>query len=106
MRIHEISDTKPSELGTYLPNILNSEPGERILFMLITDDYSGELLFAFENGKASRIPLIAYETKQNRKKLIRACYEGSPIVSILYLTEPVTLPLFRLYVKRSSFQAL
>lgn len=94
MRIHEISDTKPSELGTYLPNILNSEPGERILFMLITDDYSGELLFAFENGKASRIPLIAYETKQNRKKLIHACYEGSPIVSILYLTEPVDLAAF------------
>lgn len=87
MRIHELADTKPSELGTYLPNILSTEPGERILFMLITEDYVGEILFAYENGKMSRIPLAAYETKQNRKKLIHACYEGSPIVAILYLTE-------------------
>ncbi len=88
MRIHELSDTKPSELGTYLPNILNTEPGERILFMLITEDYAGEMLFAYENGKMSRIPLSAYETKQNRKKLIHACFEGSPIIAIHYLTDP------------------
>jgi len=87
MRIHELPDTKPSELGTYLPNILNSEAGERILFMLITEDYAGEMLFSYENGKMSRIPLSAYETKQNRKKLIHACFEGSPIISIHYLTE-------------------
>ncbi|NLW88577.1 MAG: topoisomerase IV [Clostridiaceae bacterium] len=88
MRIHEIADTKPSELGIYLPNILSSETNERILYMLITEEYEGEMLFAYENGKMSRIPLCSYETKQNRKKLIHACYEGSPIVSIHYQKEP------------------
>ncbi|MBN1891279.1 MAG: topoisomerase IV [Clostridiales bacterium] len=88
MRIYDIEDNKPSELGTYLQNVLHSESDERILYMHITDDYEGEMLFSFENGKMSRIPLKSYETKQNRKKLIHACYEGSPIVSVHYLTEP------------------
>lgn len=85
MRAHDLSDTKPSELGSYLPNVLLTEEGEKILYMLITEDYSGEMLFAYENGKMSRIPLASYVTKQNRKKLIHACSDLSPIVSIHYL---------------------
>lgn len=85
MRIHELSDTKPSELGSYLPNVLNMDDGERILFMHITDTYEGNIMFAFENGKISRIDLKSYETKTNRKKLVHACSDSSPLVSILYL---------------------
>lgn len=85
MHIYELSDTKPSELGSYLPNVLNMDDGEKIMFMHITDTYEGNIMFAFENGKISRINLKSYETKTNRKKLVNACSDSSPIVSILYL---------------------
>ena len=85
MRAYELSDTKPSELGGYLPNILSMEDGEKILFMHITENYEGDVLFAFENGKISRIALKSYETKTNRKKLLHACCEQSPIASIHFL---------------------
>jgi DNA gyrase subunit A len=84
-RIYDLSDTKPSELGGYLPNVLSMEDGEKILFMHITDTYDGNIMFAYENGKISRVDLKAYETKTNRKKLVHACCEVSPLVSILYL---------------------
>jgi len=86
MRAFELADTKPSELGGYLANILQMEDGEKILFMHNTEDYSGDILFSFENGKMSKVILKAYETKTNRKKLLHACCEASPITAIHYLT--------------------
>jgi len=85
MRVHELADTRPSELGGYLPNVLSMEDNEKILFMHITEDYEGNIMFAFENGKFSRIDLKSYETKTNRKKLVHSCSDVSPIVAILYL---------------------
>ncbi|HHT78055.1 MAG TPA: topoisomerase IV [Clostridiaceae bacterium] len=87
LRIFELADTKPSELGGYLPNILDMEEGERIIYMVVTDDYVGEILFGYENGKVSKIPLKAYETKQNRKKLLHACYEGSLVIAVHHIFE-------------------
>ena len=93
-KAHEIADTKPSELGGYLPNVLNLDEGERILFMHVTEDYEGELIFAYENGKLSRIPLKAYETKTNRKKLVNAYAAVSPIASILFIDKATDLAAF------------
>jgi DNA gyrase subunit A len=87
MKIHELSDSKVSSLGDYLPNILGLEADERIIHMVATDDYNGFMLFAYENGKLSKIPLKSYATKLNRKKLANAYNAESNLVSLYYITE-------------------
>lgn len=105
MRAYELADTKPSELGGYLPNVLSMEDGEKILFMHITEDYQGEIMFAYENGKISRVVLKSYETKTNRKKLIHACAETSPISSILFLDHEEDFAAFSSLGKAISFSS-
>jgi len=85
MKTYEIRDHKPSELGDFLTNLLSLEDGETIIYMLVTTDYIGNLLIAFENGKIAKIPVISYETKTNRKKLINAYSDKSPVVDIRFL---------------------
>ncbi|MBR3269404.1 MAG: topoisomerase IV [Oscillospiraceae bacterium] len=80
-------DTKASVLGDYVPVKLGFDEGERVRFMIATEDYSGFVLFCFENGKIAKVPLSAYATKTNRKKLANAYSEKSPVVQILYLEE-------------------
>ena len=104
-RIYELADTKPSELGSYLPNVLSMEDGEKILFMHITETYEGNIMFAFQNGKASRIDLKAYETKTNRKKLVHACSDASPVVSILYLEKDEDFAAFSSLRKAIAFSS-
>ena len=65
----QFADTKASALGDYLPAVLGFDDGEKPLYMVNTVDYSGYMIFIFENGKAAKVPLNAYETKTNRKKL-------------------------------------
>ena len=69
LRIYEINDCKASSLGEYLTNLLQLEPDEKIIHMAATDNYSGYMLFSFENGKSAKIELESYATKTNRKKL-------------------------------------
>lgn len=85
--VYEFSDTKPGDLGHYLNSELGMEDGERPMFMISTTDYKGILFIAFENGKAARFPISAYETKQNRKKLINAYFDGSKAVGFILLDE-------------------
>lgn len=80
-------DTKASVLGEYVPAKLSMDEGENIIATIVTKDYSGYLLFCFENGKAAKIPLSAYMTKQNRKKLINAFSDKEKVVQILHFTE-------------------
>ncbi|MGI6334121.1 MAG: DNA gyrase subunit A [Saccharofermentanales bacterium] len=87
LKSYEIKDHKPSEFGEYTPNLLELEEGERILFIHLTEDYSGWLLFGFANGKVARIPLEAYQTKTNRKKLVNAFSVVSPLVNMYHLEE-------------------
>ena len=94
MKVYDISNCKASEFGEYLPNILEMEPNEKIIYMVVTEKYEGNMLFAFENGKMSKIPLSAYETKTNRKKLTNAYGDKSPITSIRFLTEDIELVAF------------
>jgi len=87
LRMHEIADCKASELGHYMPNIAEMEPDEKIVFALPTLDYSGDLLFVFENGKGARVSLKCYETKTNRKKLVNAYYGKSKLVGVKFLPQ-------------------
>lgn len=87
LRIFEIEDCKPSELGIYLPNLLEMQEGEVILNVTASDDYSGNMLFTFENGKVAKIDMSAYQTKTNRKKLTNAYSGVSKPVDIRFLGE-------------------
>ncbi|HEY8350542.1 MAG TPA: DNA topoisomerase (ATP-hydrolyzing) subunit A [Clostridia bacterium] len=91
MRIYDIPDCKASSLGEYLTNMLQLEEDERIIYMTATDNYSGWLLFSFENGKCAKITLESYATKTNRKKLANAYSDLSPLVGIRYLAEDTDL---------------
>ena len=86
LKCFEVKDHKPSDLGEYTPNLLSLEEGERIVFMHLTEDYSGQLLFGFASGKFAKVPLNAYETKTNRKKLVNAYSVVSPLAAIFHLT--------------------
>ncbi|MEA5152129.1 MAG: DNA topoisomerase (ATP-hydrolyzing) subunit A [Oscillospiraceae bacterium] len=84
--VYDFEDVKASALGVYLPTKLQMDDGESVIAMLDPGDYRANLLFIFENGKAARIELSAYETKTNRKKLINAYSDKSPLKAALLLT--------------------
>lgn len=86
-RACDFSDTKASVLGEYIPAKLQMEEGEQAVDMVVTKDYKGILLFAFENGKVAKLGLELYETKTNRKRLTSAYSDKSPLAGILYLPE-------------------
>lgn len=83
-KAYDFADTKASTMGEYIPAKLAMEDGETVVKMIATKDYKGFLLFAFENGKIAKVPLNAYETKSNRKKLTGAYSDKSPISAIVY----------------------
>lgn len=80
-------DTKASELGDFIPVKLEFDEYENVVTMISTADYSGYLIMIFENGKAARVPLNAYETKTNRKKLANAYTSKSKLVKMFLVTE-------------------
>ncbi len=84
-RLSDFEDCKASTLGIYLPTRLKMDEGESIITMLDPKDYKNHLLFAFENGKIARVELSAYETKTNRKKLIGAYSDKSPLCAVFVL---------------------
>ena len=87
VRLGEFEDSKASVLGDYLPAKLKTEDGESVIYALLPGDYSGSLLFLYENGKAARIELTAYQTASNRRKLTGAYSDKAPLAAILRLTE-------------------
>lgn len=95
LKASDVADTKASGLGEYLPNLLNMEAEERIVYMTATADYSGQLVFFFANGKGAKVPLKAYETKTNRKKLINGYSAKSPLVRMAKLEEEQDFILMR-----------
>ncbi len=86
-RLSDFDDTKASALGDYLPSKLAMDPEERALWACIAGDYSGQVVFFFENGKAARVELSAYQTQTRRKKLTGAYSDKSPLVSAFLLKE-------------------
>jgi len=100
-RLGEFDDTKASVLGDYLPGKLKMDSGENVIYAVLPGDYSGSLIFFFENGKAARVELKAYQTTSNRRKLTGAYSDKSPLAALLridaeqelavYSTEPRAL---------------
>lgn len=83
----DFAQTKASVLGDYVAAKLGFDEGENAVKMVVTKDYKGMLLFAFENGKVAKVPLESYATKTNRKKLTGAYSDKSPLVGLLYIPE-------------------
>ena len=84
-RLSDFDDGKASQLGDYLPQKLGFEAGENLVALVFCGDYKGFVLFFFENGKAAKVPLSAYETKTNRKKLTGAYSDRSPLIRVVAL---------------------
>lgn len=78
-------DVKASVMGDYIPAKLNFDDGESLKTLVPTRDYNGYMMFFFENGKAAKVPLSAYETKTNRRKLTKAYSDKSPLVTALFI---------------------
>ena len=86
-RASEFEDTKASVLGDFIPAKLGMDEGETVLYMAVTSDFQGYMLFCFENGKVAKVSLSAYETKTNRKKLVNAFNTKEKTAAILCLRE-------------------
>ena len=86
-RVADFEDTKASTLGVYLPTKLEMDEGESVIAMIDPGNYTKHLLIVFENGKAARIELGAYETKTNRRKLINAYSDKSPAAAVMLIEE-------------------
>ena len=84
-RLSDFDDGKASQLGDYLPQKLGFEAGQNLVALVFCGDYKGFILFFFENGKAAKVPLSAYETKTNRKKLTGAYSDKSPLIKAVAL---------------------
>ena len=87
----EFDDSKASILGDFIPSKLEFEQGENAIYMTETKDYKGFMIFVFQNGRISKVPLSSYETKTNRKKLIKAYCEKYPLHTVLHIKEETEL---------------
>ena len=93
VRAADFADSKASVLGDYLPTKLGMDEDEKVIDMVLPGDYSGHLLFFFENGKCARVEMKAYATVSNRRKLTGAYSDKSPLTALLHLTEDKELAL-------------
>ena len=93
-RLSDFEDGKASQLGDYLPQKLGMDPGESVVQIVLPGDYKGFVLFFFENGKAAKVPLSAYETKTNRKKLTGAYSDKSKLVEAFAMTEDTQMAVY------------
>jgi DNA gyrase subunit A len=85
-RVDDFIDTKASILGEYVPSKLEMDENEQVVYTALLSEYTGYMLFAFENGKLAKVDIASYQTKTNRKKLINAYSDKSPLVQALYIT--------------------
>ena len=93
-RLNDFADGKASQLGDYLPQKLGFDSGENVLQIIFPGDYKGFALFFFENGKAAKVPLAAYETKTNRKRLTGAYCDKSALVAAYALTADTQMAVY------------
>ncbi|MBE6728278.1 MAG: topoisomerase IV [Ruminococcaceae bacterium] len=90
-KVNDFADGKASVLGDYVASKLEYDAGESSIYMIDTKDYSGYVLFFFENGRIAKVPLNSYQTKTNRKKLINAYCEKFGIHTVMYIKEDVDI---------------
>ena len=93
-RCSDFEDGKASVLGDYLPSKLGFDEGENVLEVCFPGDYSGNLIFVYENGKVAKVPVESYATKSNRRKLTGAYCEKSPLKAVFLLTEDCQIVLY------------
>lgn len=92
-RVDDFIDTKASVLGEFVPSKLEMSEGEQVVYMAVISEYTGYMIFAFENGKLAKVDISAYATKTNRKKLINAYSNKSPLAQAIYLKEDAEIVL-------------
>ncbi len=102
-RLSDFDDAKASVLGDYLPQKLGMDAGETVIQVVLAGDYKGFVLFFYENGKVAKVPLSAYETKTNRKKLTGAYSDKSPLVQIMALEDDQQLAVYSSDSRASIF---
>lgn len=90
-RVGDFADGKASVMGEYVPARLGMDASERPVYMALTEDYAGHMLFLFENGKCAKVPMQSYATKQNRKKLLNAYSDKAKLVWAACLPEETEL---------------
>ncbi len=93
IKINDIPDSKASLLGEFIPNLVGMEEKDKVIGMVIPGDYSGNLIFCFENGKCAKIPLKSYETKSNRRKLTGGYSTKSTVAAMFYIKTDCDLAL-------------
>ena len=93
-RLSDFEDSKASLLGDYLPQKLGMDPGETVLQVILPGDYKGFVLFFYENGKVAKVPLSAYETKTNRRRLTGAYSDKTPLVCAMALDGDTQVALY------------
>lgn len=93
-RLSDFEDTKASALGTYLPGKLSMDDGEKVIALIRPENYKKNLLLFFENGKVARLDIAAYETKTNRKKLVNAYSDKSPLAAVFTISEEINVAVF------------
>lgn len=92
-KVDDLNDTKASVLGVYVPSELDMAEGEQLEYMAVISDYVGYMIFVFENGKLAKVDVSAYATKTNRKKLLKAYSNKSPLAQALYIKEDADIVL-------------
>lgn len=92
-KVDDFADGKASQLGIYVPSKLEMEPDEKVVYICVLNEYVGYMIFAFENGKVAKVYISAYQTKTNRKKLLKAYSAKSPLAGITYLKEDAEIVL-------------
>ncbi len=96
VKVYDLAECKASVMGSFLNNILPMESDEKIVFMAVPgESYAGEIVFAFENGKAAKVPMEAYKTKLNRKKMINAYSDKSKLVGAKHILKDECLIFIR-----------
>lgn len=90
-RTAEFSDSKASVLGEYIPSSLGFDEAENAVYMVQTRDYGGNMIFVFDNGRISKVPLSSYQTKTNRKKLIKAYCEKYTLHTVFFVKQDIDL---------------
>ncbi len=93
--LDELEESKAGDLGLFLPNLIELEEDETIIFVTVEEDFKGSILFGFENGKIAKTDISAYQTKTRRKKLLGAFSLSDPLVSILVLRKEQDIVLYR-----------
>ena len=94
-RLGEFDDTKASVLGDYLPAKLKMDEGESVVYAVLPGtEYRGAMLFFFENGKAARVDLTAYQTTSNRRKLTGAYSDKAPLCCMCRIEEDCELAVY------------